>query len=117
MHNSRRLIKGPNRCTLMMHPEDAAMLGIDNKELVEVYNKIGSLQLTVEITEDIMQSVVSIPHGYGHGRKGVKLTEAQKAAGVSINDLTDPSILDNLSGNAVLNNIPVEIRKIQSTEV
>ena len=117
MHNSRRLIKGPNRCTLMMHPEDAAMLGIDNKELVEVYNKIGSLQLPVEITEDIMQSVVSIPHGYGHGRKGVKLTEAQKAPGVSINDLTDPSILDNLSGNAVLNNIPVEIRKIQSTEV
>jgi anaerobic selenocysteine-containing dehydrogenase len=101
----------------MMHPKDAAMLGIDNKELVEVYNKIGSLQLPVEITEDIMQSVVSIPHGYGHGRKGVKLTEAQKAPGVSINDLTDPSILDNLSGNAVLNNIPVEIRKIQSTEV
>lgn len=112
LHNSKRLIKGPNRCTLMINPKDAAMLRLDNNELVEVYNEIGSVQLPVEITEDIMQSVVSIPHGYGHGRAGVKLTEAGKKPGVSINDLTDPSILDNLSGNAVLNNISVEIRKI-----
>ena len=92
-------------------------LGLIIKSLLKFIIKSDPLQLPVEITEDIMQSVVSIPHGYGHGRKGVKLTEAQKAPGVSINDLTDPSILDNLSGNAVLNNIPVEIRKIQSTEV
>jgi len=111
LHNSHRLLKGPNRCTLMIHPDDAAELGLSEGDMAEVFNHVGTVELPVEITEDIMPSVVSIPHGYGHGRKGVKLSVAQSGAGVSMNDLTDPAIVDDLSGNAVLNAVPVKIKK------
>ena len=112
LHNSHRLLKGPNRCTLMIHPNDAAELGLSNGDMAEVFNHVGRVELPVEITEDIMPKVVSIPHGYGHGRKGVKLSVAGGNPGVSMNDLTDPAIVDELSGNAVLNAVPVEIKKV-----
>lgn len=111
MHNSHRLLKGPNRCTLMIHPDDAARLGLADGDMAEVSNHVGTVELPAEITEDIMPSVVSMPHGYGHGRKGVKLSVAAEKPGVSMNDLTDPSIVDDLSGNAVLNGVPVKIKR------
>lgn len=111
LHNSHRLLKGPNRCTLMIHPDDAANLGLNDGEMAEVSNHVGTVELPIEITEDMMPSVVSIPHGYGHGRKGVKLSIAAEKPGVSMNDLTDPAIIDDLSGNAVLNGVPVKIKK------
>ena len=111
LHNSHRLLKGPNRCTLMIHPDDAAGLGLSDGDMAEVSNHVGKVELPVEITEDIMPSVVSMPHGYGHGRKGVKLSVAADKPGVSMNDLTDPALVDDLSGNAVLNAVPVQIKK------
>ena len=111
MHNSHRLLKGPNRCTLMIHPDDAAGLGLSDGDMAEVSNHVGKVQLPIEVTEDIMPRVVSMPHGYGHGRKGVKLSVAAEKPGVSMNDLTDPAIVDDLSGNAVLNAVPVQITK------
>jgi len=111
LHNSHRLLKGPNRCTLMIHPDDAAGLGLADGDVAEVFNHVGTVELPIEITEDIMPSVVSMPHGYGHGRKGVKLSVAAEKPGVSMNDLTDPAIVDDLSGNAVLNCVPVKIKK------
>ncbi|MGB0906371.1 MAG: molybdopterin oxidoreductase family protein [Maricaulaceae bacterium] len=110
LHNSHRLLKGPNRCTLMMHPDDAHEMGIAGGDNVKVFNTVGEVELPAEITEDIMPGVVSMPHGYGHGRKGVKLSVAAEKAGVSMNDLTDPSKIDTLSGNAVLNGTPVSIQ-------
>ena len=109
LHNSHRLLKGPDRCTLMIHPTDAGPRNLSNGDIARVFNAIGKLELVVEITEDIMPGVVSIPHGYGHGRKGVKLSVASEKPGVSINDLTDPSQKDPLSGNAVLNGTPVTV--------
>ena len=111
LHNSHRLLKGPNRCTLMIHPDDAAGLGLSDGDVAEVSNHVGTVELPIEITEDIMPSVVSMPHGYGHGRKGVKLSVAGANPGVSMNDLTDPALVDDLSGNAVLNGVPVKIKK------
>jgi len=111
LHNSHRLLKGPNRCTLMIHPDDAAKLSLKDGDFAEVFNHVGSVELPIEITEDIMPSVVSIPHGYGHGRKDVKLSIAANNPGVSMNDLTDPAVIDDLSGNAVLNAVPVQIKK------
>ena len=61
--------------------------------------------------DDLMPGVISIPHGYGHGRKGVKLSVAQERPGVSVNDLTNPALKDKLSGNAVLNGVPVQIER------
>jgi len=111
LHNSHRLIKGPNRCTLMINPEDAVALGLADGDMAIVSNHVGTVELPTEITEDIMQGVVSIPHGFGHGRKGVKLSVAASNPGVSMNDLTDPALIDDLSGNAVLNGVPVTIAK------
>lgn len=111
LHNSHRLLKGPNRCTLMIHPDDAAGLGLTEGDMAEVFNHVGKVELPVEITEDIMPRVVSIPHGFGHNRKGVKLSVAAANPGVSMNDITDPAIVDDLSGNAVLNGVPVKIKK------
>ena len=96
----------------MIHPADAARLNLSEGDIAAVFNHVGTVELPVEITEDIMPSVVSMPHGYGHGRKGVKLSVAGANPGVSMNDLTDPAIVDELSGNAVLNAVPVQIKKV-----
>ncbi len=111
LHNSHRLLKGPNRCTLMIHPDDAKGLGLKTGDMATVSNHVGTVDIETEITTDIMPGVVSIPHGFGHGRKGVKLSVAAANPGVSMNDLTDPALVDDLSGNAVLNGIPVNIVK------
>lgn len=107
LHNSRRLLKGPERCTVMIHPADAAARGLVDGDIATVTSRVNSVDIPVEITDDVMPGVVSIPHGFGHGRKGVKLSVAREKPGVSLNDLTDPALYDRLSGNAVLNATPV----------
>jgi len=109
LHNSERLVKGKNRCTLMIHPQDAVALKLCNGVIATVESAAGSVVIEVELTEDIMPGVVSIPHGFGHANAGVQLQVAQKHAGVSINDLTDAREIDALSGNAVLNAVPVRV--------
>ena len=95
----------------MIHPDDARGLGLEDEDMAVVSNHVGTVELPAEITEDIMPGVVSIPHGFGHGRKGVKLSVAASNPGVSMNDLTDPALIDDLSGNAVLNGVPVTISR------
>ena len=112
LHNSRRLIKGPNRCTMMIHPDSADSLGLADGDMALVHNTTGSVEIITEITDDVMPGVISIPHGFGHGKKGVKLSVAQERPGVSCNDLTDPGIIDKLSGNAVLNGVPVSVERV-----
>ncbi|MEP3227509.1 MAG: molybdopterin oxidoreductase family protein [Parasphingorhabdus sp.] len=112
LHNSKRLAKGPNRCTLMINPEDAANHGLETGDMATVTSSANSVDIVVEVTDDVMIGVVSIPHGFGHGRKGVKLSVAQENPGVSLNDLTDTERFDPLSGNAVLNAIPVTIKAL-----
>ena len=109
LHNSKRLVKGKNRCTVMIHPYDAAALNIENTQTVQVASRVGEVELPAEITEDIMQGVVSIPHGFGHNKQGSGWKIAEAHAGVSVNDLSDEMQIDELSGNAVLNGIPVSI--------
>ena len=109
MHNSERLVKGRNRCTLMIHPETAANRGIVNLEKVQIESRVGKVEITVEITDEIMPNVVSIPHGFGHARKGVQLDVATAHAGVSLNDLTDNLLIDELTGNSAFSGVPVRI--------
>lgn len=111
MHNSERLVKGRNRCTLMMHSSDAQKLNLDGQSIVRVSSRVGCVELPLEITDSMMPGVVSMPHGYGHARKGVQLDIAAKYAGVSINDLTDELVLDELTGNAAFNNVAVKVEK------
>lgn len=109
MHNSERLVKGRDRCTLMIHPETAANRGIVNLEKVQIESRVGSVEIIVEITDEIMPNVVSIPHGFGHARKGVQLDIATAHAGVSLNDLTDELLIDELTGNSAFSGVPVRI--------
>ena len=109
MHNSERLTKGDNRCTLMMHPEDAKSRGFTNKQEVEVSSTVGPVKIELEITDEILQGVVSIPRGYGHAREGVELQVAKSRPGVSINDLNDDSLVDELTGNAAFSNAKVRV--------
>ncbi len=109
MHNYHRLVKGKDRCTLLMHPADMARRDIDDGALVTVSSRAGAVRVTVEATEAIMPGVVSLPHGYGHNRAGIRLAIARQHAGVSCNDVTDEQFVDTLSGNAALNGVLVSV--------
>ncbi|HEX6571638.1 MAG TPA: molybdopterin oxidoreductase family protein, partial [Steroidobacteraceae bacterium] len=109
MHNSQRLVKGKPRCTLLIHPVDAAARGIVDGATVQVASRVGRVQVLAEVTSDIQPGVVSLPHGWGHDRRGVRLAVASAHAGVSINDLVDDQQVDALTGTAVLNGTPVEV--------
>lgn len=109
MHNSQRLVKGKVACTVLMHPSDASHRQLTSGEHVVVESKVGSIVLPLEITEDIMPGVVSIPHGWGHDRDGNQIEVAQQHAGASINDLTDAQAIDALCGTAAFNGTPVTV--------
>jgi anaerobic selenocysteine-containing dehydrogenase len=110
LHNSARLVKGPDRCTLMINPDDARLRNLGDGSMAQVRSRTGSVELRVEVTDDMMPGVVSIPHGWGHGLRGVRMHVAQAHAGVSINDLTDEAEMDPVSGNAAFSGIAVEVR-------
>ena len=112
LHNAPRLVKGKDRCTLMIHPDDARSRNLGDGAMAEVSSKSGSVQLRVEVTDDMMPGTVSIPHGWGHGLLGVAMATAQAHAGVSANDLTDETALDPLSGNAALSGVAVAVRGV-----
>jgi anaerobic selenocysteine-containing dehydrogenase len=110
LHNSPRLVKGKDRCTLMINPEDARARNLGDGSMAEVISRTGTVRLTVEVTDDMMPGTVSIPHGWGHGLEGIAMQTAQTHAGVSLNDLTDETAIDPLSGNAALSGVAVEVR-------
>ena len=83
-------------------------------EWVEIGSRVGSVRAPAEVSDQVMQGVVSLPHGWGHHRQGTRWSIAEQHAGVSMNDLTDELLLDELSGNAVLNGIPVQISAVTS---
>ncbi len=109
MHNSRRLVKGRPRCTLLMHPGDAGTAGLSDGQDVEVRSRTGVVRLALEVSDEMMPGTVSIPHGWGHGRPGTRLSVANQYPGISVNDLTDERRVDELCGNAALSGVPVTV--------
>jgi anaerobic selenocysteine-containing dehydrogenase len=109
MHNSRRLMKGGDRCTALLHPDDAAARGLADAQRVRVVSQVGSIEVPLQVSDEIRPGVVSIPHGWGHGRAGVGWKVAAGQPGASVNDITDPELVDRLSGNAALNATPVRV--------
>ncbi len=108
MHNLPALVKGKDRCTMQVHPDDAVRLGLAADGHARVTSSSGELVVPVEVTAEIMPGVVSIPHGWGHDEPGNRMTVAAEHAGVNSNVLA-PVEVDAPSGNAVLNGIPVEV--------
>lgn len=106
MHWIPRLIKGPRRCTLLLHPDDAARLGIADGALVTVSSRVGAVTLPAQISADMLPGVASMPHGYGQRREGLP------QGGASINDITDEQFTDALTGTPVLNGVPVTVTPV-----
>jgi anaerobic selenocysteine-containing dehydrogenase len=109
MHNSQRLVKGRERCTLLMHPRDASARGLQDGQRVHVKSRVGEVAVPLEVTDDMTPGVVSLPHGWGHGQPGTRMMVANAHAGASLNDLTDPLAVDLLSGVAAFSGVPVEV--------
>jgi len=115
MHNVPALAKGPVRCTMHVHPHDANRLRLRDGATARVSSRTGSVEVPVEVTDAIMPGVVSIPHGWGHDVAGTELSVAAVRPGVNSNVLADELALDELSGNAILNGIPVEVVPVAGT--
>ncbi|MCC6748883.1 MAG: molybdopterin-dependent oxidoreductase [Deltaproteobacteria bacterium] len=109
MHNSPRLTKGREACTLLAHPADASARGLTDGALVRVRSRVGEVRVPLEVSNEMMPGVVSLPHGYGHGRPGTALRVANQRPGVSANELTDDAVREELSGAGVLFGVPVEL--------
>jgi anaerobic selenocysteine-containing dehydrogenase len=109
MHNSPRLMKGPPRCTLLVHPRDASRRGLSTGSCALLQSATGSIVVRVEVTDTVAAGVVSLPHGWGHDRDGSRLAVARQQAGVSANDITSEHHLDTVSGNAAFNGLPVTL--------
>lgn len=113
MHNLELLTTGSNRCTLLVNPVDARSRRIDDGATASLQSDVGTIDVVVEVSEDVMPGVVCLPHGWGHQRQGVGWHHAQRILGPSVNDITDTKRYDPLSGNAAVNGTPV--RLVRST--
>ncbi|HEX5097194.1 MAG TPA: molybdopterin oxidoreductase family protein [Acidimicrobiia bacterium] len=109
MHNVKVLVKGKDRCTLLVHPDDAKAAGVLDGALARVTSEAGEVEVPVEVTDEMMRGVVCLPHGWGHDKPGTRLSVAREHAGVNNNLLAPGRLIDPLSNNAIVNGIPVEI--------
>lgn len=109
MHNVPVLVKGKDRCTLLIHPRDAARTGVQDGALARVSSEAGAIDVPVEVSDEMMPGVVSLPHGWGHNIEGTRLAVARDHPGVNNNLLAPGTLVDERSGNAIVNGIPVEV--------
>ena len=114
LHNVPALMKGKDRCTLLIHPDDAARFGVADDDIVTVKSEAGEIKVPVEITDAIKPGVVSMPHGWGHGKAGTRMSVANSSPGANTNVLSPPTLVDEPSGNGVLNGIPVTVIEDQA---
>ena len=117
MHNCPSLMKGPERCTLLMNPADAERLGLKGGRAVRVSSRVGEVEIPLQISDEMMPGVVSMPHGFGHGRDGIRASVASEKPGVSMNDLTDEGVTEGLVGNGILTGVPVRVRASEQPSV
>ena len=110
MHNLPLLAKGPNRCTALVHPGDAARLGLVDGAPARIRGAGGrTIEAQVEVSDEMMPGVISVPHGWGHDLPGTQLSVAGERPGANLNVVLDESRVDPLSGNAVLGGVPVSV--------
>ncbi|PIG97046.1 molybdopterin-dependent oxidoreductase [Deinococcus sp. UR1] len=107
MHNTPRLMRGPDRCTVQLNPADAQ--GLEHGQTILIRSRVGEITAPLEITDTVMPGVACLPHGFGHARGGTRLSTAAQHAGASLNDLTDPARIDALTGNAAVNGTPITV--------
>jgi anaerobic selenocysteine-containing dehydrogenase len=116
MHHSHRLVKGRNPVELIIHREDAEVRGIATNSIVNISTARGSIDVPVQISDDIMPGVVCLPHLWGHNRSGTRQRVANGTPGASYNDLMGVSAIDELTGNAIFNGVRVHVTTVGSRE-
>lgn len=109
MHNLPTLAKGKFKGALEISPVDAKERGLVSGDIARVENKSGSVEVEVDVTEDMSPGTVSLPHGFGHAMENTNMSVAAKNPGVNSNLLASDQAVDPLSGTAILNAIPVEV--------
>ncbi len=112
MHNAQRLVKGPTRHALWLHPDDLAAAGVSSGQRVRLCSRVGSVEVEVESSDTVAPGVACLPHGFGHQLDGVRLSRASAVQGANYNALSDPARLDAPSGNAALNGLPVRVEAV-----
>ncbi len=113
MHNSNRLTKGSNRCTALINPKDAKRLKLADGDSITISTLSGEIEIPVELSDDIMPSVICAPHGWGHNQPDTQLSVAKQHPGVSINDVTDDRFVDALTGVAAFSGQAVTVSTIK----
>jgi len=113
MHNLPILAKGPYRCTALVHPVDAARLGLKDGGKARIVGSAHAIETQVEISDEMMPGVVSLPHGWGHDLEGARLALAAERPGANLNAVLDDRLRDPLSGNAVLSGVPVVMSPVR----
>ncbi|MEU5844540.1 molybdopterin-dependent oxidoreductase [Rhodococcus sp. NPDC047139] len=109
LHNIPTMVKGRDRCTVLMHPDDAAVRSLVQGQPVTVRSRIGSIVVPLEVSDEIRAGTVAIPHGWGHDEKGVGWSTAAAHPGANVNLLHDPAITDTFTGNAAVNATMVNV--------
>jgi anaerobic selenocysteine-containing dehydrogenase len=115
LHNVPTLMRGRERCTLLVHPDDATAHGLVDGGRCEISSDSGRIEATVEVSDAVRRGVVSLPHGWGHDGRGLRLSVAEKHPGANLNAITGPGGIDLPSGTAALNGVPVEVRALGAT--
>ena len=116
MHNLPALMKGRDRSTLVVHPDDATERGLQTGDRARVTTEAGSVEATVEVSDEIRPGVVSLPHGFGHGLPGTRSRVADERPGPNTNVLMPGRLVDVPSGNAAVNGVPVEVERLGAVE-
>ncbi len=115
MHNAPSLMKGADRASLMMHPEDASARGLTTGDPVRVESRAGAVDARLEVTANVRPGVVSLPHGFGHAVARDTLRVAGAVAGPNMNAVTDDALVEPLTGTAVLSGVPVSVSPASAT--
>jgi hypothetical protein len=115
LHNIPALMRGKERCTLLLHPDDAAARGLVDGARCEISSATGTIEATVEVSDSVRRGVVSLPHGWGHDGPGLRLRVAEKHPGANLNAITGPGGIDLLSGTAAFNGVQVAVRPLDTT--
>ncbi len=111
LHNVPALMRGRERCTLLIHPEDARRIELSDGDVAEIATSEGAISATAEVSDEVMPGVVCLPHGWGHGVPGTRLDTANAHPGVNSNLLNPPDLVDVPSNTQVVNGVPCTVRR------
>lgn len=117
MHNVRAMVAGRERCTLLVHPDDARRAGVADGQPALLESRVHSGPVTVQVSDEMRPGVVSLPHGWGHADAAPWQRVAGSRPGVSANDWTDEQLVEAVVGQSVLNGVPVRLRRLAEPSV